>query len=121
MRSLRQNKEGVIDTLCDRDDIISSKKLEHAFVHLKKNGTIPIIHFAARGHRRLNPRDAFLLEGPMELNFSLKDVRSTLISPVCILGFTNTVNILLAIPEIITKDFREFVSSFCLVKCKVFP
>ncbi|GFV80920.1 uncharacterized protein TNCV_3517871 [Trichonephila clavipes] len=97
MRSLRQ-KKGVIDTLRQRGYNII-QMLEHDFVHLKETENFQEFLLQHEVTDRLNPRDAFLVEGPMEFSFSMKDVRNTLISPVCILGLTNTVNILLAIPK----------------------
>ncbi|GFU68940.1 hypothetical protein TNCV_3028101 [Trichonephila clavipes] len=89
MRSLRQKKEGVIDTLRQRGYNII-QMLEHDFVHLKKTENFQEFLLQHEVTDRLNPR-CILVEGPMEFSFLMKDVRNTLISPVCILGLTNTV------------------------------
>ncbi|GFT14925.1 uncharacterized protein TNCV_3483701 [Trichonephila clavipes] len=120
MRSLRQKKEGVIDTLRQRGYNII-QMLEHDFVHLKKTENFQEFLLQHEVTDRLNPRDAFFggRTNGIQLFYEgcAKYIDFTSLYP----WVNKYCEYPVGHPEIITKDFRDIDSYFGLVKCKVFP
>ncbi|GFT35662.1 uncharacterized protein TNCV_2849541 [Trichonephila clavipes] len=120
MRSLRQKKEGVIDTLRQRGYNII-QMLEHDFVHLKKTEKFQEFLLQHEVTDRLNPRDAFFggRTNGIQLFYEgcAKYIDFTSLYP----WVNKYCEYPVGHPEIITEDFRDIDSYFGLVKCKVFP
>ncbi|GFT35597.1 uncharacterized protein TNCV_4870831 [Trichonephila clavipes] len=120
MRSLRQKKEGVIDTLRQRGYNII-QMLEHDFVHLKKMENFQEFLLQHEVTDRLNPRDAFFggRTNGIQLFYEgcVKYIDFTSLYP----WVNKYCEYPVGHPEIITEDFRDIDSYFGLVKCKVFP
>ncbi|GFU58563.1 uncharacterized protein TNCV_4068761 [Trichonephila clavipes] len=120
MRSLRQKKEGVIDTLRQRGYNII-QMLEHDFVHLKKTENFQEFHLQHEVTDRLKSRDAFFggRTNGIQLFYEgcAKYIDFTSLYP----WVNKYCEYPVGHPEIITKDFRDIDSYFGLVKCKVFP
>ncbi|GFR30973.1 uncharacterized protein TNCT_147391 [Trichonephila clavata] len=116
MRSLRQKKEGVIDTLRQTGYNII-QMLEHDFVNLKKTEEFKEFLLQHEVTERLNPRDAFF--GGIKLFFEgcAKYIDFTSLYP----WVNKYCEYPVGHPEIITEDFQDIDSYFSLVKCKVFP
>ncbi|GFR08218.1 uncharacterized protein TNCT_640001 [Trichonephila clavata] len=120
MRSLRQKKEGVIDTLRQRGYSII-QMLEHDFENLKKTEEFKEFLLQHEVTDRLNPRDAFFggRTNGIKLFFEgcAKYIDFTSLYP----WVNKYCEYPAGHPEIITEHFQDIDSYFCLVKCKVFP
>ncbi|GFR34105.1 uncharacterized protein TNCT_314611 [Trichonephila clavata] len=116
MRSLRQKKEGVIDTLRQRGYNII-QMLEYDFVNLKKTEEFNEFLLQHEVTDQLNPRDAFF--GGIKLFFEgcAKYIDFTSLNP----WVNKYCEYPVGHPEIITEHFQDIDSYFGLVKCKVFP
>ncbi|GFQ82228.1 uncharacterized protein TNCT_105281 [Trichonephila clavata] len=120
MRSLRQKKEGVIDTLRQRGYNII-QMLEHDFVNLKKTEEFKEFFLQHEVTDRLNPRDAFFggRTNGIKLFFEgcAKYIDFTSLYP----WVNKYCEYPVGHPEIITEHFQDIDNYFGLVKCKVFP
>ncbi|GFQ80261.1 uncharacterized protein TNCT_168581 [Trichonephila clavata] len=120
MRSLRQKKEGVIDTLRQRGYNII-QMLEHDFENLKKTEEFKEFLLQHEVTDRLNPRDAFFggRTNGIKLFFEgcAKYIDFTSLYP----WVNKYCEYLVGHPEIITEHFQDIDNYFGLVKCKVFP
>ncbi|GFR11315.1 uncharacterized protein TNCT_108171 [Trichonephila clavata] len=120
MRSLRQKKEGVIDTLRQRGYNII-QMLEHDFENLKKTEEFKEFLLQHEVTDRLNPRDAFFggRTNGIKLFFEgcAKYIDFTSLYP----WVNKYCEYPVGHPEIITEHFQDIDNYFGLVKCKVFP
>ncbi|GFU17785.1 uncharacterized protein TNCV_722021 [Trichonephila clavipes] len=114
MRSLRQKKEGVIDTLRQRGYNII-QMLEHDFVHLKKTKQFQEILLQHEVTDRLNSRDTFFggRTNGIQLFYEgcAKYIDFTSLYP----WVNKYCEYPVGHPEIITEDFRDIDSYFGLI------